>query len=299
MITNIKSTAIIFLAMLVGFSSCKKDKYSFGDIKTPTGLALTAVVAGVDATNQFGNGTGKVDITVTAANALSYKIDFGDGTAAQLVPTGVIQYRYGNPGTTTYTITVNAIGTAGVISTISKQVKVFVNFVIPADILQNLTNGSSKVWQTDHDAPGHFGVGAPDQFVPNYYSATPNSREACAYDDDITFSKDANDNVKMSIDNKGASFSIAAATAFYGFAGGDGCYAINTGGIRPLIFMNSTTASTPAQSTRIQFTVPGNGIINFGTGGTSYEILSITNTQINLRNIGIDGNSWYQKLIKK
>ena len=69
MITNIKSTAIIFLAMLVGFSSCKKDKYSFGDIKTPTGLALTAVVAGVDATNQFGNGTGKVDITVTAANA--------------------------------------------------------------------------------------------------------------------------------------------------------------------------------------------------------------------------------------
>ncbi len=299
MITNIKSTAIIFLAMLVGFSSCKKDKYSFGDIKTPTGLALTAVVAGVDATNQFGNGTGKVDITVTAANALSYKIDFGDGTAAQLVPTGVIQYRYGNPGTTTYTITVNAIGTAGVISTISKQVKVFVNFVIPADILQNLTNGSSKVWQTDHDAPGHFGVGAPDQFVPNYYSATPNSRDACAYDDDITFSKDANDNVKMSIDNKGASFSIAAATAFYGFAGGDGCYAINTGGIRSLIFMNSTTASTPAQSTRIQFTVPGNGIINFGTGGTSYEILSITNTQINLRNIGIDGNSWYQKLIKK
>ena len=299
MITNIKSTAIIFLAMLVGFSSCKKDKYSFGDIKTPTGLALTAVVAGVDATNQFGNGTGKVDITVTAANALSYKIDFGDGTAAQLVPTGVIQYRYGNPGTTTYTITVNAIGTAGVISTISKQVKVFVNFVIPADILQNLTNGSSKVWQTDHDAPGHFGVGAADQFVPNYYSAIPNSREACAYDDDITFSKDANDNVKMSIDNKGASFSIAAATAFYGFAGGDGCYAINTGGIRPLIFMNSTTNSTPAQSTRIQFTVPGNGIINFGTGGTSYEILSITNTQINLRNIGIDGNSWYQKLIKK
>ena len=299
MITNIKSTAIIFLAMLVGFSSCKKDKYSFGDIKTPTGLALTAVVAGVDATNQFGNGTGKVDITVTAANALSYKIDFGDGTSAQLVPTGVIKYRYGNPGTTTYTITVNAIGTAGVISTISKQVKVFVNFVIPADILQNLTNGSSKVWQTDHDAPGHFGVGAADQFVPNYYSATPNSRDACAYDDDITFSKDANDNVKMSIDNKGASFSIAAATAFYGFAGGDGCYAINTGGIRPLIFMNSTTNSTPAQSTRIQFTVPGNGIINFGTGGTSYEILSITNTQINLRNIGIDGNSWYQKLIKK
>jgi len=103
----------------------------------------------------------------------------------------------------------------------------------------------------------------------------------------------------MIVNNKGASFSIGAATTFYGFGGGDGCYAINTGGLKSLIFMNSTTNSTPAQSTQIQFTVPGNGIINFGTGGTSYEILSITDTQIHLRNLGADGNSWYQKLIKK
>ena len=299
MLTNKRSFLIILLITIIGLSACKKAEYNFGDIKTPTGLTLTTVIQGVDATNPFGNGTGKVDITVKAANALTYKIDFGDGTAAQMVPSGVIQYRYGNPGTNTYTITVNAIGTAGVMSTISKQVKVFVNFVIPAAILQNLTNGASKVWITDHDAPGHFGVGPNFEFSPIWYSATPNSREACAYDDDITFSKDANDNVKMSIDNKGASFSIGAATAFYGFAGGDGCYPISTGGIRSLIFMDATSASTPAQSTRIQFTVPGNGIINFGTGGTTYEILSISATQIHLRNIGIDGNSWYQKLIKK
>ena len=296
MITNKKSILTFLLITIIGLGACKKTEYNIGDIKTPSSLTLTTVIQGADAANPFGNGTGKVDITVKAVNALTYKIDFGDGTAAQLVPSGVIQYRYGNPGTTTYTISVNAIGTAGVMSTISKQVKVFVNFVIPAAILQNLTNGSSRVWITDHDAPGHFGVGAADQFTPNYYSASPNSREACAYDDDITFTKDANDNVKMSIDNKGASFSIGAATAFYGFAGGDGCYPVNTGGIRSLIFMNATSASTPAQSTRIQFTVPGNGIINFGTGGTTYEILSITATQIHLRNIGIDGNSWYQKL---
>ena len=298
MITIKRSFIALFLLTVV-FSSCKKAEYNIGDIITPTGLALNTVVVGTDAANPFGNGTGKVDITVTAANALSYKIDFGDGTAPQLVPTGVIQYRYGAPGTAEYNITVNAIGTAGVMSTITKKVKVFVNFQIPAAILQSLTNGSSKVWQTDHDAPGHFGVGAASEFFANYYAATPNSREACAYDDDITFSKDANDNVKMSIDNKGASFSIGAATTFYGFGGGDGCYAINTGGLKSLIFMDATSASTPAQSTRIQFTVPGNGIINFGTGGTTYEILSITDTQVHLRNIGADGNSWYQKKIKK
>jgi hypothetical protein len=71
---------------------------------------------------------------------------------------------------------------------------------------------------------------------------------------------------------------------------------MTTGGNKQLIFQNATSNSTPAQSTRIQFTVPGNGIINFGTGGTAYEILEITPTTLHLRNIGIDGNSWYQKL---
>ena len=85
MITIKRSFIALFLLTVV-FSSCKKAEYNIGDIITPTGLALNTVVVGTDAANPFGNGTGKVDITVTAANALSYKIDFGDGTAPQLVP---------------------------------------------------------------------------------------------------------------------------------------------------------------------------------------------------------------------
>ena len=100
----------------------------------------------------------------------------------------------------------------------------------------------------------------------------------------------------MSINNKGQSFSIGAASAFYGASGGDGCYGIGTGGSRQLAFMGATSGSTSAVSTMIQFMVPGNGIINFGTGDTVYEILSISDTSISLRNIGSDGNSWYQKL---
>lgn len=299
MITKIKSGVFIFLTILVSFSSCKKEKYSFGDIKTPSGLSLTAAVTGTDAANPNGNGTGNVVVTAVAANTLSYNIDFGDGKGVQVIPSGTINYKYNNPGTNEFTITVNAIGTAGATSTISKKIKIFVAFEIPATILSALTNGTSKVWITDKAAPGHFGVGASDQFFPNYYSADPNSREACAYDDEITFSKDALNRVSMAIDNKGQSFAIGAASAFYGFGGGDNCFAINAAGPRALIFMNATTASTPAISTRIQFVVPGNGIINFGTGGTTYEILSISATAMHLRNIGIDGNSWYQKLKAK
>ena len=294
MTTKIKSITA-FLLLLVVISSCKKDEYSFGDIKAPTGLTLTTVIAGVDATNPNGNGTGTVSITTTSSSALTYNIDFGDGTS-RVVPTGTISYKYTNPGTSDYTISVNAIGTGGAISTISKKISVFVAFEIPPAILASLTNGSSKIWITDNGALGHFGVGPSDQFAPIWYAATPNSREACAYDDEITFSTDALKRVFMAINNKGASFSIGASSGFYGFSGGDGCYAISTGGTKQLAFMDATTASTPANSTRIQFSVPGNGIINFGTGGTMYEIISISPTTIQLRNIGADGNSWYQKL---
>ena len=295
MTTKIKSLLIVFVAMTIVIAGCKKTEYSFGGLKSPGNLTLTTAIAGVDATNPNGNGSGTVVITSTADNALTYNIDFGDGKT-QVVPSGAITYKYTNPGTSDYTITVNVVGKGGIISTITKKIKVFVAFEIPVAILQGLTNGAAQIWITDKNAPGHFGVGPTDQFSPIWYAATPNSREACAYDDEITFSKDANNNVFMSVNNKGENFSIGAATAFYGFSGGDGCYAINTGGNKKLAFMNATSTSTAANSTRIQFTVPGNGIINFGTGGTTYEIISITSTTINLRNIGADGNAWYQKL---
>ena len=298
MITKIKSITFLLLAGLIGLGSCTQEKYSFGDIITPSGLSLTTAIAGVDATNPNGNGSGTVVITTAATNAITYKIDFGDGMY-KMVSTGSISYKYTNPGTADYTVTVNAVGTGGTTSTISKKIKVFVAFTIPSDILLALTNNGSKTWMTDKTSPGHFGVGPNDGFTPSWYGAAPNERDPLAYDDEITFSKDANNNVSMTVDNKGMTFMTGAATAFYGFSGGDGTYALNTGGTKKLVFMNATSSSTSSNSTRIQFIVPGNGIINFGTGGTTYEIISISATSINLRNIGADGNAWYQKLKPK
>jgi hypothetical protein len=295
MYKNISSFIVLMLAAFIVLPGCKKEEYSFGSFKTPVNLTLTAAIAGVDAANPNGNGSGNVLISTASDGEISYRIDYGDGIT-EMVPAGVVTHKYANPGINDYTITVNAIGTGGVTSTISKTITVFVDFKIPADMLAAITNGSSRIWVTDRTAVGHFGVGPVDAFFPIWYEAGPDTREACAYDDEITFSKDALDKVSMTINNKGASFSIGAATGVYGFSGGDGCYAVNTGGTRLLTFSAATSASTAAQSTRIQFKVPGNGIINFGTGGVVYEILSFTSTTMNLRNIGADGNSWYQKL---
>jgi hypothetical protein len=286
---------IVLLIAFLSASSCTKEEYSFGDLSAPAQLTLQTAIQGVNASNVDGDGTGRVSITLASTNTINYKVDFGDGQT-QMLSAGTIVYKYNTPGTNDYTITVNAIGKGGTTSTISKKVRVFVAFEIPAAILSGLTGGSSKVWITDNEADAHFGVGPAGSFFPDWYIAKANERDPEMYNDEITFSKDANNNINILVDNKGLTFMIGAATSYYGFSGGDGNYALNTGGSKKLIFMDATSATTAANSTRIQFTVPGNGIINAGVGSTTYEILSLSDTNMNLRTIGADGNAWYQKL---
>lgn len=285
----------MLLAIAVGFSSCKKEKYSFGELKAPSGLSFTATIVGADAGNPNGDGSGLVNIDVTATNALTYSIDYGDGNT-EMVPSGDIEHPYTATGTHDYTITVNAIGSGGIISTVSKTVTVYFAYVIPADIKDALTGGSSKIWMSDKEAGGHFGVGPADNFAPIWYAADPNSRLPCSYDDEVTFTLAGENAIDMNVNNFGQSFATGASAAFYGLASAEDCKDINTGGLKRLSFTPASSASTPAVSTRVQFGVPGNGLIIFGTGGTVYEIMTISPTNMTIRNIGIDGNAWYQKL---
>jgi hypothetical protein len=291
-----KLLGLFSLLVIIGFTSCQKEEYSFGSMKTPTALVLTTTVVGVDNANPSGNGTGLVTINVKATDALTYKVDFGDGNT-EMVPSGVITYKYTSPGTSDYNITVNAIGTGGIISNTSKKITVYVAFTIPTAILQNLTGGSSKIWMCDKAADAHFGVGPSDAFAPIWYAAGPNSRAADGfYDDEVTFSKDANNNVSMDLDNKGTTFVLGAAVSYYGLSGPEAQYPIATKGVKRLSFMDATSSSTAANSTRIQFMVPGNGLVLIGMGSNKYEILALTSTTMILRTIGADGNSWYEKL---
>jgi hypothetical protein len=292
---NLKYIISFVLVVTITIVACKKTDYSFGKIVTPTNVAITATIQGVDATHPNGDGSGNVTITATATNALAYKIYFGDGDSI-LTPSGTATYKYTTLDTNLYTISVNAIGTGGAVSTMNKQIKVLYTFQIPADIMTALTNNASTVWQIASGTAGHFGVGPLSTFTADYYKAQPNEKPMCAYDDEITFAKTSANSISMTVDNKGESFLIAASTAFYGQSGPDNCYAISTGGTKNLSFGAANTGSTAANSTGIIFTVPGNGIVDFGTGGSTYEILSLANGVMMLRNVGIDGNAWYQIL---
>jgi hypothetical protein len=286
------------LTIIITIVACKKTDYSFGKIVTPSGLAITASIQGADASHPAGDGSGNVTITASSTGALTYKIYFGNGDSA-LTTSGTVTYKYTLLDTNLYTIAVNAIGTGGAMSTKTAQIKVLYTFQIPAGIMTALTNNSSAVWMIDKDTVGHFGVGPLNTFTPDYYKANPNEKPSCAYDDEITFTKVGNNGMTISVDNKGTSFLIAASTAFYGQSGPDNCYPISTGGTKTLGFGEANTGSNSTNSTGIIFTVPGNGIVNFGTGGSTYEILSLSNGVMNIRNVGIDGNAWYQILKMK
>ena len=282
---------LLFAGLAIG--SCEKETYSFGDIKTPANLQINTAVAGVNADNPNGDGTGVVNITATADNALSYKIDYGDGRVV-MVPSGIASHQYNTPGVNDYNVTVTAIGTGGAQSTLTQPVKVYVAFNIPTAIAQGLTGGGSRTWMIDPSVAGHFGVGPADGFSPSWYAAPPDTREACAYDNELTFTLVGDNAISLTRATQNESFSTAASNSFYGVSGGDNCYAITVDGTTPITFMNANSGSTSANSTGIAFEVPGNGILAFGTGSNRYEILSISDTQMVLRNIGSDGNSWYQ-----
>ncbi|MFT3682825.1 MAG: PKD domain-containing protein [Ferruginibacter sp.] len=299
MISKIKLS--LFILAAAAFVSCKKTKYEFGELKAPANLVLNTTVVGASAGSPAGDGSGTVQVNVKADNALTYIIDFGDGEHTnEKVPSGDISFNYTATGTHIYTITVNAVGTGGILSTVSKTVTVYFAYVIPDEIKEALTGGTARTWVCDKEATGHFGVGPADAFAPIWYAAGPNSRLPCSYDDEITFTQAGENTIDMEVNNFGQSFAIGASAAFYGLSSAEDCRDIDPGGKKTLAFMPASSASTPDNSTRVQFTVPGNGLIIFGTGAVNYEILKpLSATSITIRNIGIDGNSWYQKLKAK
>jgi hypothetical protein len=288
---NINYILLFLIAASISIGSCKKTDYTFGAIKTPTNIVITPTIQGA-AANATGDGSGKIKLSVTATNALGYKIYWGDGDST-LTSLDTSSHGYIKLDTNSYTITVNVIGTGGATSTATKQIKVLYQYQLPANIITMLTNNSSKKWMAAKDTAGNFGVGPISTYTPDYYAAGPGQEPACSYDDVITFSQ-VGTNIAINVNNQGSSFLIGASTAFYGQSGPDGCYVVNTGGTKTLSFFGAP--SVTSNSTGIEFNVPGNGLIDFGTGAVTYEILAITPTTIQLRDVGIDGNAWYQIL---
>lgn len=122
--TILKNSTTLIFAFII-FASCSKGSTNNGNTQTaPTNLVVTATPST--------DGSGNVSFTSTATNAVSYTYEYGNGII-EVVPSGVINYRYTQIGNTTYTVIVTAKSSGGL--TISKSINVTVNVVAGTPVL--------------------------------------------------------------------------------------------------------------------------------------------------------------------
>lgn len=128
--TNIKYNFGILFLLLFIVSSCTEENYSFGDLVAPTNIVINAVVVGQDATHPDGDGSGKVNFTVTGDNILGAKIDYDNSNSNDWVilpNNNKVTTTYKTLGVNTYTVTVVASGVGGTSTNVTQDVTVRVD----------------------------------------------------------------------------------------------------------------------------------------------------------------------------
>ncbi|HAG16238.1 MAG TPA: hypothetical protein DCG69_06895 [Bacteroidales bacterium] len=265
--------------------------------KPPTNIVLTISVHGEDSENPYGDGSGKIDITVTVNDATIYKFEMGNGIE-QESSIGYLSYTYLHTGTQTYTVKVTASNVDGSIST-SKQITVLCDPY--AGIKKSLSNSTSKSWYWNQSITGHLGQGLVSSTQPTLFSAAPNEFESigCFYDDKITFTKENNGEITFVIDNNGSTFfnknEVFDALGLEN-SNQDACYDFSAPSSKTVVFSDATSGIL--NSTKINFTIQDNGFMSYYLGNSTYEVLSISETEMQVRVIqDVNGlqTVWYHK----
>lgn len=289
-------TKIIGALSLLIFFSCHDDDYSFGDATAPTDLQIEANVVGATEEAPFGDGSGQVEFTASATNAVSLTFEFGDGRNITQSD-GNYTHSYLVSGINTFTVTLIANGRGGVKSSTSIEVTVFSEFSDPVTT-SLLTGDSAKTWYVASALPGHLGVGPLDSFGPDFFAAPPNGLATCLYDDQITISL-VNNSIFFNHDNANVSFVNAEfVTQFGGGGNSDQCLPIDVSGEK-LISLSSASGQVPAdQTVGTQINIADGGFFSYFINTSSYEILELTEDYMHIRAIsGSTGNplAWYLK----
>ena len=290
---NIKYIIGLILFSTLVFTGCEKDDKEFGDIIAPSNVQITANILGQDDAHPYGDGSGTVTFSATATDVITYKFVF-DGVES-MAPAGTKTYNFGKTGTFKYTVTVVAIGTAGVTSSASLEVEVLALYAPPADLLTMLTADATRTWRIKAEAPGHFGVGPADADSPIWWAAGPFDKDGLgAYDDRIVFNVDGSLTYITNGDIYGKADPISADF--------DGDQGLTPNGDAEFVnypsgdFTDTWSLSAPGGVETLTFA--SKGFHGFYVGGDhSYVILSRSANEMSIRTVGADGLGWFGILI--
>ncbi len=228
---------IIILAAVFGMAlGCNPtEDYTLGDLTPPSNIVINADIVGKTDVTPYGDGSGDVKFTITANNALNYRIDYdaADGISLDNLPTGKATRKYTKLGVNTYLVTAVVYGKGGASSTATKEITVQSNFTPDASIINNLTGGSSKTWAVDPSVPGHFGVGPwnDGSSGPDWWSAAIDEKVDCCncfYTARFKFNKIPG-GYSLDVTTPDGAFtktgSLAGGLPGIPGSGGEGCYA--------------------------------------------------------------------------
>jgi hypothetical protein len=91
----------------------------------PSNLTFEITIEGADTNNPNGDGTGVINCTASATDAVKYEFRFGNGTVVTNT-TGTIEYTYAKIGTNNYSVYVYAYSKTNDVINASKQIQILV-----------------------------------------------------------------------------------------------------------------------------------------------------------------------------
>jgi beta-glucanase (GH16 family) len=108
----------------------------------PTDLQLDITIVGSNINNLYGDGTGVIQCTATATNAVKYGFKFGNEPEQESL-NGTISHTYTNSGINNYVVTVFAYSSTGNVISTFKNITVFVT-----------VEGPQLIWSDEFDING-------------------------------------------------------------------------------------------------------------------------------------------------
>tara|TARA_R110002074_G_scaffold122612_9_gene257389 strand:- start:7459 stop:9576 length:2118 start_codon:yes stop_codon:yes gene_type:complete len=278
-----KKLKYIIVAFVMVLVACEVDD-ALGSV------ALSNLTINTEISN---DGSGKVIFKTSASGAKSFKYEFGDGTTGESL-TGFISKIYTTVGENTFTVTITANGFDG--TTMTETIEVSINIpVMNSDLVNLLTEGTSKTWFLAAAQTGHLGLGPAragidgDWWYPKWYSAQAFEKcgsdiSDCFCDDELTFSVDSNGDVTYVLDNKGQTFfNVGHKAVVGGTSDEDFCYDYDTSGEKA-VTISSVEGNVPeAETTGMQMEFADGGFMSYYVGSSTYEILSISENLLYVR----------------
>lgn len=277
---------LILLLLAIGFYSCKEE-FKLEDQPTEADAEFN-IETSAKGDNYL--------VLNASSSAFIKKWDFGNGASAE--GSEVEGYF---PFAGTYDITLTVFTAGGSISS-TKQVEITETDpnICDVEFLQLLTGGcdqpEGKTWVIDSERAGHFGVGPPSSFGPDYYAAAANEKAGGGmYDDEYTFILNQYQYIQQT---NGDIFLNPA-------QGGNFAGAVESP-VGDLIanFTAADQINFSFQEDEEGYNVisfNNNGFIGYNTGVNEYQVISISENEMFLRfsDAATPDLKWYHRLIRK